>query len=122
MYCRFCGIEINDDSKFCQGCGRSIAESDDKTKTISALRNAVYINPKDFIYLLWWTLLIFIIGIILYSDCGHFEDIIPIFPIYFGVILLVYTIRFFKHTQDWKKSSDNNNSENTEDVTAYSLQ
>lgn len=122
MYCRFCGIEIQDNGKFCHECGRSIAESDDKTKTISALRNAVYINPKDFIYLLWWTLLIFIIGIILYSDYGDFEDIIPIFPIYFGVILLVYTIRFFKHTQDWKKSSDSNNSKNAEDVTAYSLQ
>ena len=122
MYCRFCGIEINDDSKFCHGCGRSITESDDKTKTISALSNAVYINPKDFIYLLWWTLLIFIIGIILYSDCGHFEDIIPIFPIYFGVILLVYTIRFFKHTQDWKKSSDDSTQGITKDVTKYSLQ
>lgn len=122
MYCRFCGIEINNDSKFCHGCGRSVAESDDKTKTISALRNALYIGPKYFIYLLWWTLLMFIIGIILYSDHGYFEDVIPIFPIYFGVILLVYTIRFFKHTQGLKKTADDNNQENAKDVAAYSLQ
>lgn len=125
MYCRFCGIEINDDSKFCHGCGRSIAESDDKTqntKPVLSLRSSIYKSPKDIIYLLWWTLLMFILGIILYSDSGDFEDILLLFPFYFGVILLVYTIRFFKHTQNWKNSSDNNNSENAEDVTAYSLQ
>lgn len=121
MYCRFCGIEINDDSKFCHGCGKSIAELDDKAKSsknISSLLNSLYKSPKDFIYLLWWTLLMFILGIILWD----FEYILPLFPIYFGVILLVYTIRFYKKSQDWKKSSDNNNSENAEDVTAYSLQ
>lgn len=118
-------MEINDDSKFCHGCGKSITESDDKnksTKNISSLLNSLYKNPKDFIYFLWWTLLMFILGIILYSDSGDFEDILLLFPFYFGIILLVYTIRFFKHTQDCKKSADNNNHENTEDVIAYSLQ
>lgn len=121
MYCRFCGIEINDDSKFCHECGRSIAELDDKAKSskkISSLLSSLYKNPKDFIYLLWWTLLMFILGIIIWD----FEDIIPLFPIYFGVILLVYTIRFYKQTQDLKKSTDDNNQENPKDVTAYSLQ
>lgn len=121
MYCRFCGIEISDDSKFCHGCGRSIVELDDKAKSskkISYLLNSLYKNPKDFIYLLWWTLLMFILGIIIWD----FEDIILLFPIYFGVILLVYTIRFYKQTQDLKKSTDDNNQENPKDVTAYSLQ
>lgn len=125
MYCRFCGIEIKDNSKFCHECGKSIADPDDKaksTKTISSLLNSVYKSPKDIIYLLWWTLLMFILGIILYSDSGDFEDILLLFPFYFGVILLVYTIRFYRQMQDLKKSADDNNLENTEDVTTYSLQ
>lgn len=121
MYCRFCGIQIEDNSKFCHRCGNSITEINDNSqinKTIASRLDFIYKHPKDVIYFLWWTLLVFIISIIVYNDNEDFVDVIPLLPIYFGVILLVCTIRFYKKKQD----SANSNQEIAKERTEYSLQ
>ena len=121
MYCRFCGIQIEDNSKFCHRCGNSITEINDNSqinKTIASRFDFIYKHPKDVIYFLWWTLLVFIISIIVYNDNEDFVDVIPLLPIYIGVILLVCTIRFYKKKQD----SANSNQEIAKEETEYSLQ
>lgn len=123
MYCRFCGTSINEDCKYCPECGKFLAEIDDYTKTaktFATLHNSLNKSSKDTMYFLWWTLLMLILGVIIYD--GKFYDIVPLFPLYFGGILLVYTIRFYKRSQDLKKSSDDSTQGITQDVTQYSLQ
>ena len=115
MYCKFCGNTISEDTVFCSHCGQRLISEDTQPTN-------KFVGSKSFIALLWWTLLVLILGIILYSDSEDFENVIPLFPIYFGVILLVYTKRFHKKTQDMKKSPDDNDQDDAKDVTGYSLQ
>lgn len=113
MYCRFCGTRIESDSKFCQECGKSITEHNNPqtTKMTPGRLDLIKKHSKDVIYLLWWTLFILILGIFAYYDCRDFEDVIILLPLYFGVILFVYTRRFYKNRKDLG-----------EEVAEYSLQ
>ncbi|MBQ3641005.1 Ltp family lipoprotein [bacterium] len=53
MLCKYCGKEINDDSKFCQYCGELIKETADKN------------NDNDFVKKQIWVVVIFIVAFII---------------------------------------------------------
>lgn len=126
MYCKFCGQEIGTDSKFCRECGKNIKEQNDntlETKIVDNGHNSIYKNPKTILCLLWWTLLALIGGFIAYNDHHRVKDILTVFFIYLGVILLVYTIYYYKKHKDSIQSSEQSSKESApQSPKVYSLQ
>ena len=112
MHCKHCGNTISEDTVFCSHCGQRLISEDTQPTN-------KFVGSKSFIALLWWTLIVIILGILI---CYDWEEALILTPIYFGGILLVYTIRFYKKTQDLKKSPDDNHQDDAKDVTGYSLQ
>ena len=98
MYCLFCGESVADNAIFCMHCGKKLL--DVNVKSENKLVSKFNISQKSKIVLMWWTLIILIIGVIAYLDREDFVDTLPLFPIYFGGILLAYTIIYRKRNNE----------------------
>ena len=95
MYCRLCGNAIGEDATFCSHCGQKLTS--EYTQPTNKL-----VGSKSFIALLWWTLIVIILGILI---CDDWEDALILIPIYFGVILLVYTVMYNQKTKENKSAN-----------------
>lgn len=89
MYCKSCGNTIGENTIFCSHCGQRLAPEDAKPQNN-------FVGSKSFIALLWWTLIVIILGILI---CYDWEEALILIPIYFGVILLVYTVKYVQKTK-----------------------
>ena len=98
MYCQFCGESVADNAIFCMHCGQKLL--DVSVKSEKKLVSKFNISQKYKIVLMWWTLIILIIGVIVYLDTEDFVDTLLLFPVYFGGILLAYTIRYCKRKKE----------------------
>ena len=94
MYCKYCGNNIVDDAIFCSSCGKQI-NSNIKGQGIAPAVIAI----------LWWSLIMMITWVVVYANHhDNFARTLPLFPIYLGGILIVYTIIYLKRRHN---STDN---------------
>ena len=69
MYCRYCGKEIPDDSKFCSSCGK---HTQGKKYSSEAFKKLIHYKNSLFIYCVWC---IIHIGLFLFAKpTGKYEE------------------------------------------------
>lgn len=119
MYCQFCGESVADNAIFCMHCGQKLL--DVSVKSENKLVSKFNISQKYKIVLMWWTLIILIIGVIVYLDTEDFVDTLPLFPVYFGGILLAYTIRYCKRKKESTGADNKTVTKSKSDDDEYTL-
>lgn len=66
MFCKHCGKEVKDGVKFCPSCGGSIEVVDGTTQTVNTVSNGTSDEPKASVGIIIASILIPLVGIIMY--------------------------------------------------------
>lgn len=120
MYCKYCGKQIADDSRFCQECGGKLsdvienyAQSPVKVDFGGEIHaslthtDAKYVDSKNFIkrnvYLVISYCLWFLLNLVLFIDIRHYEFsefIIYVFILPLAIYLLIILYRKYKKQKE----------------------
>ena len=111
MYCSFCGAQIADESKYCSSCGKLLAKIEEGAYVAKAIDNGhkpIFKKSHIVICGLWWTFVCVLVLLVIWSNhSSHYliENVfLPMFIIYNGIPLLIYTYYFIK-----RRKSNNHN-------------
>lgn len=105
MYCRNCGKEILEDSKYCSACGYSTSSDSIKNKKIKLGELIEPFSKPTIIFIIaWWTVAALVCTILLWIENEDFVPALIVVPIYIAIPLLVYTIYYFRNKRSGNTS------------------